>query len=857
MRLTARLLFLLTLVLLSVSGIAFAETKSISVVLDDDYPPYSFRDAQGKLQGITEDRWALWSKKTGIAVNLLGMDWNLALASMSAGKADAIDTIFSSPEREKVYDFSQPYATIDVPVFFHRSISGITDANSLRGFSVGAKDKDFCVGWLNEHGIDNIKLFSSFAAMVTAAAGNDVRVFCMDKPQAGYLLAKHNIESEFRYSPPLYSGQLHWATSKDNKTLHQSIAHGFSLISEAELRTIDDKWLGTPVTASKRNWAVPFSYTLLASSIVALILFLWNWSLRNRVAIRTREVTTAMDALNSSRQHYRALVDTVPVGVFETDEKGKTVYVNDRTLDTTGAKREQALQNGWQEYLHPDDVNAVNAAWRTAIQQQQAFRMEFRFLRPDGTKAWVLSQAFPQKDETGKVTHYIGCFTDISERKLAEDQIRFLAYHDPLTELPNRLLMRDRFDLAQSHANRTEAKLALLLLDLDHFKTINDTLGHPAGDDLLCAVATRLELCLRDTDTICRQGGDEFLILLNNLRSPEEAGKVATKILEQLSAPIPVEGHELSTSISIGIALYPDDGNNFDTLLKQADTAMYHAKESGRNTYHYFTEQMNHDSVEHLQLRTHLARAVERDELRLHYQPQIDMVSGEIIGVEALIRWLHPEKGLIPPGLFIPIAENSGLIVSIGEWVLQEACRQAVAWQQAGHELTVAVNLSAIQLKRSDLKSTVIAALAGSGLAPEHLELELTESILIQDTENVLMIVTELKALGIKLSIDDFGTGYSSLAYLRRLDVDKLKIDQSFVRDLNDDADDAAIVRAIIQMARSLNLRTIAEGVENQPLVESLRELQCDELQGYHLGRPMPPDDFIRYLEGWNKSLFQ
>jgi diguanylate cyclase (GGDEF)-like protein/PAS domain S-box-containing protein len=855
MRLTSRLLCLLALILLSVSGMAFSEPRSITVVLDDDYPPYSFRDAQGKLQGIVEDRWALWSQKTGIVVDLQGMDWNLALARMGASKADVIDTIFRSPEREKVYDFSQPYATIDVPAFFHQSISGITDADSLHGFTIGAKDKDVCVSWLNAHGIDNIKLFPSYESMVAAAAGNDVRVFCMDKPQAGYLLTKHHIENDFRFSPPLYSGQLHWATHKGNAALHQRIQQGFSQISDAELHAIDEKWLGSTMEKPGSNWAIQFSYALLASLTAAFILFLWNWSLRSRVTSRTKEVTTAMDALQSSRQHYRALVNTVPVGVFETDKLGNTLYVNDRALATTGSSREQALKVGWQENLHPEDVEDVTAAWREAIEQQQDFQMEFRFLRPDGTKAWVLSQAFPQKNETGEVTHYIGCFTDISERKGAEDKIRFLAYHDPLTELPNRLLMRDRFDLAQSNAGRTETKLALLLLDLDHFKTINDTLGHPTGDGLLCAVAGRLETCLRDTDTICRQGGDEFLILLNNLRSTDEAGRVATKILDRLAASFPVEGHELSTSISIGIAIYPDDGKNFDTLLKQADTAMYHAKEAGRNTYHFFTEQMNHDSVEHLQLRTHLARAVERNELRLYYQPQVDLTTGNIIGVEALIRWQHPEKGLIPPGLFIPIAENSGLIVSIGEWVLQEACRQAAAWQTAGlPELTVAVNLSAIQFKRSDLKSTVIAALAESGLAPERLELELTESILIQDTENVLTIVTELKELGIKLSIDDFGTGYSSLAYLRRLDVDKLKIDQSFVRDLNDDADDAAIVRAIIQMAHSLNLSTIAEGVENQEQADSLLQLQCDELQGYHLGRPMPPDDFVRHLATWGKS---
>jgi diguanylate cyclase (GGDEF)-like protein/PAS domain S-box-containing protein len=442
-------------------------------------------------------------------------------------------------------------------------------------------------------------------------------------------------------------------------------------------------------------------------------------------------------------------------------------------------------------------------------------------------------------------------FIDISERKAAQAQIEFLAYHDVLTGLPNRLLARDRLELAMRYADRTQGKIGLMFLDLDNFKTINDSLGHPVGDVLLKAFAARLRDCLRDTDTLSRQGGDEFLIVLPDQHAREDLQAMAEKILQQMAVPFQVDGVVLPTTVSIGIAIYPDNGRDSATLLKMADTAMYHAKEAGRNAYRFYVEQMNVDAVEGLTIRNGLRQALERNEFVLHYQPQLDLASGEVIGGEALIRWNHPEMGLLFPGRFIAIAEESGLIVPIGDWVLREACRQAVAWRQSGlPPLVMAVNLSAKQFKRDDLERSVSAALAESGLDPACLELELTESILIQDTENVLATVQRLKSLGVKLSIDDFGTGYSSLSYLKRFAVDKLKIDQSFVRDMVTDPNDAAIVGAIIQMARSLNLKTIAEGVEDEQTMACLRLQQCDEAQGYHFSRPIPAEEFARFHAG-------
>ena len=465
----------------------------------------------------------------------------------------------------------------------------------------------------------------------------------------------------------------------------------------------------------------------------------------------------------------------------------------------------------------------------------------------EGYPGWLGVSAVQEADN--RPMYYIYIFSDITERKEAQKRIEYLAHHDALTGLPNRLLLCDRVAQAQAQAHRMQSRMALMFLDLDRFKTINDSLGHPVGDALLKEVVERLKGCVRESDTISRQGGDEFIILLNDVRDGEAIARVADKIHQRMAAPIVLGSHTLNTSFSIGIAIYPEDGSDFDTLLQKADTAMYHAKEVGRNSHRFFTEQMNQRVVEHLSLETNLRRALENREFVLHYQPQMDLGEGRIIGVEALIRWNSPKHGLVSPARFIPVAEDSGLIVPIGAWVLNEACRQARAWQDAGlPPMVVAVNLSAVQFKRPELVNTVINALVLSDLDSQWLELELTESILIQDAEATLDTVRRLKSLGIKLSVDDFGTGYSSLTYLKRFAVDKLKIDQSFVRDLVADPDDAAIVRAIIQMAHSLKLKTIAEGVETEELANLLRIFHCDEIQGYWLARPMPAEQMEVFL---------
>jgi len=563
--------------------------------------------------------------------------------------------------------------------------------------------------------------------------------------------------------------------------------------------------------------------------------------LEKRVQERTAE-------LEKAHQQLDTMFQSAPLAIYARDRNSIVTSWNPAAEQMFGWSADEII--GHMAPTTPaDQKTEADIMVSRVLSGETLLQLDLLRQRGDGTPVYLNITLAPLRDSLGSIDGYLTIAADISERKAAEKQIEFLAYHDALTGLPNRLLLQDRFDQAVAHAERTGSRVALMFIDLDNFKQINDTLGHATGDVLLKAVSARLRECVRETDTISRQGGDEFVLVLRDLPDGHAAVPLVAKIMARLQEPVLADGNELSTSASIGVTLYPDDGADFNTLLKNADTAMYRAKESGRNTYHFFNEEMSQQAHDHLMLRTGLRRATELGELELYYQPQISLSSGRVVGAEALLRWNHPELGQVPPNRFIPVAEESGLIVSIGEWVIREACRQASAWRAAGlSPINIAVNLSAVQFKRGNLEQVVIQALEDSGLPPTCLELELTESILIQNVEQVLSSIKRLKLLGVKLAIDDFGTGYSSLSYLKRFDVDKLKIDQSFVRDLASDPDDAAIVRAIIQMAHSLKLTTIAEGVETVAMLEQLRLFQCDQAQGYHFARPVPAADFARYL---------
>jgi diguanylate cyclase (GGDEF)-like protein len=430
----------------------------------------------------------------------------------------------------------------------------------------------------------------------------------------------------------------------------------------------------------------------------------------------------------------------------------------------------------------------------------------------------------------------------------ADQRIQILANYDNVTGLPNRNLLHDRLTQAINFARRYEKMVGVLFIDLDNFKTVNDSLGHQMGDRLLRQLGERLASCVREADTVARLGGDEFIIAVTGLDHPDSLVFVAEKVLDSFSIPFMLDEHELFISASIGIAVFPKDGENETTLLKNADSAMYHAKDRGKRHFQFYASEMNQKAQERLSLTNDLHYALKRDEFLLHYQPQIDMKSGKIIGVETLIRWQHPQLGLVSPAKFIPLAEETRLILPIGEWILHAACSQAAEWQQQGYKLSVAVNLSPMQVEEDGLLELVENTLRKTGMDPKYLELELTENILIQRPETVYKVFRQLRAQGVRLAIDDFGTGYSSLNYLSRLPIDKLKIDKSFIPDIANDPNDRSIVEAIISMAHSLHLKAIAEGVESEDQAEFLRRLNCDEAQGYLFGKPVPGDELAAML---------
>jgi diguanylate cyclase (GGDEF)-like protein len=468
-------------------------------------------------------------------------------------------------------------------------------------------------------------------------------------------------------------------------------------------------------------------------------------------------------------------------------------------------------------------------------------------VRRDGSETPIEDSAAPIHDRRGAVSGAVIVFRDVTAARALSLKMSHLAQHDGLTDLPNRILLNDRLGQAIAMALRHRTKLAVLYIDIDRFKHVNDSAGHTAGDRLLQSVAKRLLDCVRSSDTVSRQGGDEFAILLCDVASAKDAARAAEKMLLALGRPHRVDELELHVSASIGIAVYPDDGTTGEALLKGADAAMYRAKDCGRNNYQFFKTEMNRYVLAHHGLENDLHGALDRREFVLHYQPKVNLLTGAMTGVEALLRWRHPKHRLIRPSRFISIAENSGLIVPIGKWALEEACRQAKAWQVGGSApASIAVNVSPVELRAKGFLAGVQRVLSETGLAPCHLELEITETFLMQGTIRTVMVLDELKKMGVRLALDDFGTGYSSLSFLKRFPIDTLKIDHSFVRDLVTDKDDAGIVSAVVDMGKNLNMRVVAEGVETLEQYAFLKRHHCPEAQGFYFSKPMSPTAIAR-----------
>ena len=997
----------------------------LRVVMDDNYPPYVMRDANGSVEGLLIDEWQLWEKKTGIKVNITATDWAKAQQIMQAGDADVIDTIFLTPAREQLYDFTKAYADVPVGIYTHISIGGIYNLASLRGFMIGAKAGDACIDKLSRFGITTLKTYPSYQAMVDAAMTDLISVFCMDEPAASYLLHRAGNADNFRRAFTLYTGQLHRAVHKGDAATLKRMSHGFAAISPAEHEALRDKWMGKSLPYVVERTVL---YGIALAIVIILALALFVLLLQRLVKERTAQ-------LAASRSHLQATLDALPDLLFELDGEGRFHDYHSPRTDLLAAPPEVFLGKTVHDVLPATVADIALRAIQEADALGHSTGKEYALNLPQGEHWFGLSMAKkPIAGKTGKAPHFIALIRDITSRKAIEQQlarmtqlyaalsqcnqaivrcqneeelfpiicrdavnfgglkmawigepdtakehivplasygdgqeyltnivistraddlsgqgsagtalrtgepvwcqdfqhdprtapwhergarfgwnacaslpltcdghvvgvftlysenthafdeaaqnlliemamdisyalqrfadekaqqksaalIEHLANYDPLTGLPNRVLLRDRIHQAIATASRIGQPMALMFLDLDHFKNINDSLGHSVGDELLRVVATRLLNEVREQDTVSRWGGDEFILMLPECTA-EGAARVAEKLLLAFAMPYQVAHHELNTTPSIGIALYPADGNDFESLAKAADAAMYRAKHEGRNTFRFFTSAMQTHSQRFLDLESALRTALKNNEFFLHYQPQFAVEDGRLSGAEALVRWQHPTLGLIAPGEFISIAELSGQILQLGAWVMKEAIRQAKAWQDEGlPRMNMAVNLSAAQFHQSHLVQQIKAMLDEAGLDARYLELELTESMAMEDPQAAIEVMDALHDLGVALSIDDFGTGYSSLAYLKRFRISKLKIDQSFVRDIASDPNDRAIVDAIITMAHSLGFATIAEGVETVEQLAFLHEHGCHEVQGYYFSKPLPADQFKAFVQARN-----
>ncbi len=1183
------------------------ERTSIRVVSDDNYPPYVFRDQDGKLRGILPDSWALWEQKTGLRVDLQASDWALAQKAMAERNADVIDTIFRTPEREQVYAFTRPYAQIDVAIFFNADIAGISDLGTARGFTIGAKDGDACIDRLKAAGVESIRLFRSYEDMVVQAGKKHVSVFCMDVPPAHHYLNKLGLVGDVHHTDPIYTGEFHRAVHKDDRALLDLVQRGFDAITAEEMATIERRWRGSSVVESSQlsRWAV---YLVAAAGGLALVLMLWNRALRRRVAARTVELAATLSALREAKELYRSVIKVSPEGITLTDLDGRITYMSDRiveflrlarpedvygrsvgdffapadrdraleaiqavrggarggsstysmlradgttfigevsasllfdsegrprgmvgvtrdvsdmkaatdalqlrsvaiehslnactivdadgccvfanraflvlwgyvdqdevlgtsllrhcadarvpsrivaalkatgadvreiaarrkdgstfdvlissrrfcggdgrelyistSLDITqrregearlrrseatyrtlfevagagllltdsdmrillansraaaisGLSAEALVGHNYLEFAHPSErprLQSMQVAHNSLSAEEHRREFEIRYLNADGREGWCLVSAAPVpgtgqviasliditarkaaeeslrqaavvyestaegvlvadtegkilgvnrafteitgyerddaigrtpallnsgrqdaafyrdmwrrlhggetwqgeiwnrrksgeiypewltingvRDANGHLTNFVAVFSDIGQLKRSAAQMYHLAHYDSLTDLPNRAFFNTRIEHALEGAQRHGRKLALLFLDVDRFKNVNDSLGHPVGDELLLGIVQRLRARLRSEDTLARLGGDEFAILLESIHRPEDAASLAQSIIDNMAVPFLLSGgREVYATVSIGIALCPGSAPDAAQLIRDADTAMYKAKEGGRNTFRLYTESLTRMARERLDLEAALRRALATGQFLLEFQPQVRLEDEALVGFEALVRW-ESSMGRVPPDGFIPVAEDTGLIVPIGEWVSRAACRQARQWLDEGKpRFTMAINLSPRQFRHHDLVGSFRRILAEADLPGNVLELEITESAITEYPDEAIVTLRGLKALGIKIAIDDFGTGYSSLAALKRFPIDTLKIDRSFVAGLGEDADDREIVSAIIAMGRNMGMAVMAEGVETMAQRDFLRAHGCGYAQGYYYARPLP-----------------
>ncbi|MFP5505890.1 MAG: EAL domain-containing protein [Gammaproteobacteria bacterium] len=813
-----------------------------------DNAPKIHRDAQGRPAGLFGELIGEIARLEGWKLRHVDCEWARCLEMLANGEIDLMPDVAFSEQRYARFDFHEIAVTHSWSVILYHPRLPILALPELEGRRIA-----ILRGGIQQQALDTIlkgmnightlvpvdtldEAFDRVARGTADAAVSNSFFANLNGPRYG-----------LRESPIVFNpASLYFATAKGrNGDLLARIDHYLSQwrydSDSIYFDALRHTMAAPPAQVVPRNvlWLLIAGAGLLVLSAAAGAAL--RWQVRQRTA-----------ALQNTTQRLNHLLSAGPTLLYQLDYRnGRTVpvWVSDNITSLFGFDPKEVLEPGWWiRQLHPEDRDATLARL-AQLERQQHLVHEYRIYDARNRIRHVRDEMRFLAGTEGRTNEIIGSWSDVTEAREQAERLTFLTNFDPLTHLPNRLLLRDRLTQAIHQCRREGGALSALVIDLDRFKNINDTLGHPVGDQLLRAAAKRVGEALRPGDVLARLGGDEFVLLMRHDAGANAATQMARTLLKAFSTPLRADDHQLVVTVSIGISTFPTDGEDADTLLKNAELALYEAKNQGRNDFRFFASSLSVGVLERLVMENALRDAIERNELVLHYQPQYDLADGRLVGLEALVRWQHPGIGLVPPGQFIPLAEETGIIGRIGEWVLHEACRQAMEWRTQGFPVPrIAVNLSVQQLQGDSLTRQVAEALRITGLEPGSLELEVTESTIMRDPDGATAALARLRSLGVKLAVDDFGTGYSSLAYLKRLPLDRLKIDKSFVKDIGIDPSDEAISRAVIGLARSLGLETVAEGIEREEQAEFLRREGCDIGQGYLYSRPLPTAEIREVL---------
>jgi len=839
-------------VLLCLSMMAQA-AETMTVISDDNYPPYLFKDANGNTVGIVADTWKLWEKKTGVKVILLSTAWEQAQQQLLSGHADVIEMIFRNAEREQKYSFTRAYATLPVGIYVHESLSGLASPDVLSGFTVGVQKGDGCVFKLKAAGVKSFRLYNNYEEIIQAVLKGQDKIVCMDDYPATYYLYRLDADNRILRAFTLYQGQFHRAVRKGDWQTLRLVERGMSAISQAEISALEAKWKGSHLphdVYSKQTF-----WVLALVGLVAVTLALLVYMLRVAVKRKTAEIDSKRQELELERLRLTDIIDATRAGTWEWDIQTGVCQFNHRWAEMLGYTLEE---------LGPLNADAVRALthpedWQTALAlvdrhlkgEIDFYECDVRMWHKEGHWAWIADRGrLISRTSSGEPWIMRGTHIDITDKKQADAVIWQQANFDSLTQLPNRHYFHQQIKEALASAAATQQRLTLLLLDLDRFKEVNDSLGHRRGDELLTEVGQRICQCVPQPATVARLGGDEFAIIVPEAMHAD-LHSLCHQLMQEISAAYILGGERVFVTVSIGISQYPEDAVHAEEMIQHADQAMYDAKSRGRNSLRYFSLAIRDALSQRVSLARDLRTALEKGELRDYYQPIVSLHNGKIVKAEALMRWQHPERGLISPSLFIPVAEETGDILAMGDWIFNQAAQHAMVWQSLVEDdaFAISVNKSPVQfVDQVNTNNDWVHALRNMGVPGKRIVVEITEGLLLHPDPIVEQRLLQFRDMGIQVAIDDFGTGYSSLSYLSKFDIDYLKIDQSFTRNLNAGNESYVLCEAIIVMAHKLGLKVIAEGVETALQRDLLIDIHCDYAQGFFYSPPVPPDAFEQML---------